>query len=159
VETRDHLAQRVHEDRQTEKAVDDRRHTRQVPDVRVDEARHARVARVLLDIHGGPDADGQRDNGHDRHQDQRPRQRLGDPCPRRDGRVAVGEETHAPVHERGNAFDRGAPQHQDEHAQRDHERQHQDGLEQPSEQVTPVPRDRSLDLGDRGGARHPAGHQ
>ena len=153
------MAQRVHEDGEAQQPVNDGGHTGQVPDVRVDEPCHARVPSVLLDVDGGADADGQGHDGDDRHQQEGADQRLGDARVRGDGRVPVGEEAHAAVHERRHARDRRAPQHQDQDDHRYDERQDQDGLEQAPEEIPPVPPDRPLDLGDGSRARHSAGHQ
>ena len=66
------------EDRQAQQAVDDRRHARQVADVDLDEAREPRVARVLLEVDRGRQAEREGDEGHDHGQDRRPDDALPD---------------------------------------------------------------------------------
>ena len=59
------------EQRKAEQAVDDRRHASEVPHRRVHESGEGVAGRILLEVDGGSDADGERQDGDDHGDDHR----------------------------------------------------------------------------------------
>ena len=109
------------EDHEAEDPVDDRRHARQVADVRDEDAVHARVPRVLLQVDRRRDPDRDRDARHEARQDERSDQPLPDTGPAGKARRVARDELPPTLREHRPGLDEGG----DEQDQQDQEGEQQ----------------------------------
>ena len=121
-------AEEGHEHRQAQQAVDDRRHAGEVADVRADEPGRPGVVRVLLQVDRGPDAERQRDETMNDHQDQRADDARRDPGRRAGSAREWLVSRLARTGRSPDGLDEDVVQ-KDEHAEADDERQQQEDLQ------------------------------